>query len=60
MPDLSKTFGSREVDPLERQDLIRSVFRRVAPRYDLMNDLMSGGVHRLWKDRLVRRMVLTR
>lgn len=54
MPDLSNTFGSRKVDPRERQDLIRSVFRRVAPRYDLMNDLMSFGIHRLWKRRLAR------
>ena len=49
MPDLSTTFGSREVDPGERETLIRSVFQRVAPRYDLMNDLMSFGIHRLWK-----------
>jgi demethylmenaquinone methyltransferase/2-methoxy-6-polyprenyl-1,4-benzoquinol methylase len=33
-----------------RQPFVNSVFRRVASRYDLMNDLMSGGVHRLWKD----------
>ena len=49
MPDLSHTFGSREVDPREREQLVRDVFRRVARRYDLMNDLMSFGIHRLWK-----------
>ena len=36
---------------------MREVFASVASRYDLMNDLMSGGLHRLWKDRLVRMMV---
>lgn len=49
MPDLSHTFGSKEVDPRERERLVRDVFRRVARRYDLMNDLMSFGIHRLWK-----------
>ncbi|MFO1184864.1 MAG: bifunctional demethylmenaquinone methyltransferase/2-methoxy-6-polyprenyl-1,4-benzoquinol methylase UbiE [Bauldia sp.] len=37
----------------DRQDFVDSVFDRVASRYDLMNDLMSGGLHRLWKDALV-------
>lgn len=54
MTDLSKTFGRRTVDAGERQRLIRDVFRRVAPRYDLMNDLMSLGIHRSWKNRLAR------
>lgn len=49
MSDLSHTFGSRDVDPRERERLVRDVFRRVARRYDLMNDLMSFGIHRLWK-----------
>jgi len=49
MSRLSNTFGSREVAPDEREDLIRDVFCQVAPRYDLMNDLMSFGIHRLWK-----------
>ena len=49
MPDLSHTFGHQEVDPREREQLVRDVFRRVARRYDLMNDLMSFGIHRLWK-----------
>jgi demethylmenaquinone methyltransferase/2-methoxy-6-polyprenyl-1,4-benzoquinol methylase len=56
MPDLSNTFGSRDVDPREREHLIRSVFQRVAPRYDLMNDLMSFGIHRLWKRYLARQV----
>lgn len=49
----SATFGYREVDPRERQGLVNDVFVTVAERYDLMNDLMSGGLHRLWKDDLV-------
>jgi demethylmenaquinone methyltransferase/2-methoxy-6-polyprenyl-1,4-benzoquinol methylase len=47
------SFGFREVGLDEKQDLVDEVFDRVAPRYDLMNDFMSGGLHRLWKDALV-------
>lgn len=43
------SFGYREVPKAERQSLVNDVFSRVAERYDLMNDLMSGGLHRLWK-----------
>lgn len=46
-------FGSREVPLSEKQDMVNAVFHGVADRYDLMNDLMSFGVHRLWKDALV-------
>ncbi len=49
---LAGTFGASAVDPAERRALIRATFEGVAPRYDLMNDLMSLGIHRLWKDRL--------
>jgi len=42
-------FGYRQVAPEEKRGLVRDVFARVAPRYDLMNDLMSLGVHRAWK-----------
>jgi demethylmenaquinone methyltransferase/2-methoxy-6-polyprenyl-1,4-benzoquinol methylase len=56
MPELSKTFGHRDVEPTEREKLIRNVFNRVAPRYDLMNDLMSFGIHRLWKRHLAIRV----
>jgi demethylmenaquinone methyltransferase/2-methoxy-6-polyprenyl-1,4-benzoquinol methylase len=49
-------FGNRTVALEEKQGLVNEVFHRVADRYDLMNDLMSGGVHRLWKDALVARL----
>jgi demethylmenaquinone methyltransferase/2-methoxy-6-polyprenyl-1,4-benzoquinol methylase len=44
------SFGYRDVPEAEKEGLVREVFSSVARRYDLMNDLMSGGVHRLWKD----------
>jgi demethylmenaquinone methyltransferase/2-methoxy-6-polyprenyl-1,4-benzoquinol methylase len=46
-------FGFDRVPLAEKQRLVDGVFRRVARRYDLMNDLMSGGLHRVWKDALV-------
>ncbi len=46
-------FGFRRVPEGEREGLVRAVFDSVAGRYDLMNDLMSGGVHRLWKTALI-------
>jgi len=46
-------FGYREVGEEEKPSLVRGVFRSVAGRYDLMNDLMSGGIHRLWKSSMV-------
>ncbi len=49
-------FGERTVRLEEKQGLVNDVFHRVADRYDLMNDLMSGGVHRLWKDAMVARL----
>src|SRR5260370_13649726 len=48
-----ESFGYRDVPAAEKAGLVRQVFESVAPRYDLMNDLMSGGVHRLWKNALV-------
>jgi demethylmenaquinone methyltransferase/2-methoxy-6-polyprenyl-1,4-benzoquinol methylase len=47
------SFGYRDVPEAEKEGLVREVFSSVAKRYDLMNDLMSGGVHRLWKAAMV-------
>ena len=47
------SFGARTVPEGEKAGLVRGVFTSVASRYDLMNDLMSGGVHRLWKDAMM-------
>jgi len=49
-------FGERTVPLSEKQGLVNDVFHSVADRYDLMNDLMSGGVHRLWKDATAARL----
>ena len=49
-------FGDQLVDPDEKTRRVGAVFSSVARRYDLMNDLMSGGLHRLWKDRFVSRV----
>ncbi|HEY1927474.1 MAG TPA: class I SAM-dependent methyltransferase [Caulobacteraceae bacterium] len=56
MSPTAATFGDRDVDPAEKPGLVRGVFESVARRYDLMNDLMSGGVHRLWKDATAARL----
>jgi demethylmenaquinone methyltransferase/2-methoxy-6-polyprenyl-1,4-benzoquinol methylase len=56
MSEQAASFGYRDVDPAEKPGLVRSVFDRVARRYDLMNDLMSGGLHRLWKDATAARL----
>lgn len=49
-------FGDQLVSPEEKTRKVGEVFSSVARRYDLMNDLMSGGMHRLWKDRFVNRV----
>ena len=49
-------FGFRPVSQEEKTQLVKGVFSSVARRYDVMNDLMSGGIHRIWKDSLVRQM----
>ena len=51
--DRTTHFGYQTVTEDEKTRLVRGVFDRVASRYDLMNDLMSGGVHRLWKREMV-------
>lgn len=51
LPEESKEtdFGFRTVPTTEKKNLVREVFDSVAPRYDIMNDLMSLGIHRIWK-----------
>ncbi|WP_041376394.1 bifunctional demethylmenaquinone methyltransferase/2-methoxy-6-polyprenyl-1,4-benzoquinol methylase UbiE [Polymorphum gilvum] len=51
--DMPTSFGFATVAQGEKQALVDDVFHKVASRYDLMNDLMSGGMHRLWKDAMV-------
>jgi demethylmenaquinone methyltransferase/2-methoxy-6-polyprenyl-1,4-benzoquinol methylase len=46
----TSSFGFRDVDAREKVKMVRGVFDSVASNYDLMNDLMSAGVHRIWKD----------
>jgi demethylmenaquinone methyltransferase / 2-methoxy-6-polyprenyl-1,4-benzoquinol methylase len=50
------SFGYEEVSPEEKTARVGGVFSNVAAKYDVMNDTMSGGMHRLWKDRFVRRV----
>jgi demethylmenaquinone methyltransferase/2-methoxy-6-polyprenyl-1,4-benzoquinol methylase len=57
--DIDRSFGKESVSSDERRARIRLVFDAVAPRYDLMNDLMSMGIHRLWKRKLARRVAST-
>ena len=52
-PPFKTMFGFRDVSPDEKTNLVSHVFRRVAQRYDLMNDVMSAGLHRLWKNQLI-------
>ena len=52
-PHHTASFGYRDVPEDKKQGLVREVFSSVARNYDLMNDLMSAGVHRLWKDAMV-------
>jgi demethylmenaquinone methyltransferase/2-methoxy-6-polyprenyl-1,4-benzoquinol methylase len=50
------SFGHEQVTPEEKRARVSGVFSSVASQYDLMNDLMSGGAHRIWKDDFVRRV----
>lgn len=56
MSRLDNTFGTQQVTPQEREQKIRRVFKLVASRYDLMNDCMSFGMHRLWKRKFVHQV----
>jgi len=50
------SFGYEEVSPEEKTAKVGAVFSSVAKKYDIMNDAMSAGLHRLWKDKFVRRV----
>ena len=50
------SFGYEDIAPEEKTARVGAVFSSVAKKYDVMNDVMSGGLHRLWKDRFVRRV----
>jgi len=52
-PDATTHFGFRDVAERDKEYLVRDVFNSVASKYDVMNDLMSVGVHRLWKNTLL-------
>ncbi|MDK1384100.1 bifunctional demethylmenaquinone methyltransferase/2-methoxy-6-polyprenyl-1,4-benzoquinol methylase UbiE [Sinorhizobium sp. 8-89] len=50
---METSFGFREVGAGEKQPLVNDVFHKVAKRYDIMNDVMSAGLHRVWKDAMI-------
>lgn len=52
-------FGFKDVQASDKQNMVKEVFSKVAQKYDIMNDLMSAGVHRLWKDEFVSMMGLS-
>ena len=52
MSKLNSSFGYTKVKPKEKTKLVQNVFSEVAKNYDLMNDLMSFGSHRLWKKKI--------
>lgn len=53
-------FGFKQVDREEKAGLVKEIFSGVAKKYDLMNDLMSGGIHRVWKNKMVEEIVLNK
>src|SRR3954464_11146628 len=52
-PAKTTHFGFRDIPLGDKQTLVNDVFHSVAQRYDLMNDLMSAGLHRLWKEAMI-------
>lgn len=56
MTDNTTSYGFKTVNPDEKQGKVNYVFSRVADNYDLMNDMMSGGMHRIWKDELITQL----
>lgn len=53
MSDNQTDFGFKRVNRDEKEHLVKGIFSNVAKKYDLMNDLMSAGVHRLWKNKMI-------
>ncbi|MBZ6377467.1 bifunctional demethylmenaquinone methyltransferase/2-methoxy-6-polyprenyl-1,4-benzoquinol methylase [Pacificimonas flava] len=56
MTETTVSYGFQDVTPEEKTRRVGSVFERVARRYDIMNDFMSGGLHRIWKDEFVEKV----
>jgi demethylmenaquinone methyltransferase/2-methoxy-6-polyprenyl-1,4-benzoquinol methylase len=52
----STQFGTETVTPDEKTDKVLGVFDSVATKYDIMNDVMSGGLHRVWKDKFIQQI----
>ncbi|NBR95809.1 MAG: bifunctional demethylmenaquinone methyltransferase/2-methoxy-6-polyprenyl-1,4-benzoquinol methylase UbiE [Proteobacteria bacterium] len=52
-------FGFKIVDSINKSHLVQAIFSAVAPKYDLMNDLMSAGIHRLWKNTMINHLNFT-
>ncbi|PWW00140.1 demethylmenaquinone methyltransferase [Hoeflea marina] len=50
---MQTSYGFRTVSDGEKQSMVNDVFHKVAKRYDIMNDVMSGGLHRVWKDAMI-------
>ena len=53
MDNLNNNFGKRKIKSKEKTTLVQEVFSNISDKYDLMNDLMSLGSHRIWKKKLV-------
>jgi demethylmenaquinone methyltransferase/2-methoxy-6-polyprenyl-1,4-benzoquinol methylase len=53
-------FGFKKVDKNKKSTLVGKVFSNVATKYDLMNDLMSGGIHRSWKNKMIQEIKFTK
>ena len=53
MKNLSNQFGNKKVSKSQKTKMVQDVFHKVSENYDLMNDLMSLGAHRLWKKGLL-------
>lgn len=51
---METSYGFHKVDEGQKQGMVNEVFHKVAKRYDIMNDVMSAGMHRVWKDAMIR------